>query len=79
MTELANKPYVVARTADGTPIGASVTNINVVIIKNGQRTLVPIPEPGTKVPVYEQSTGNYLIIENKKGKVTVTTSETADV
>ena len=79
VTELANKPYVVARTADGNPIGAAVTNINVILIKNGQRTLVPIPEPGVKVPVYEQSTGNYLIIENKNGKVTVTTSETANV
>jgi len=75
-TELSAKPYVVAHTADGNPIGASITNSNVIIIKDGKRTAVKIPEHGTEIPVHETSTDTYLIIKNDNGKISITTSET---
>ena len=80
ITDLSNRPLVVARTADGTPIGASVTQSNVVLIKNGKRTAIPIPERGNSTPVRESSTDTFLIIHtDKNGKVSITTSETPDL
>ncbi len=79
-TDLSNRALVVARTADGTPIGASVTQANVVLIKNGKRTAIPIPERGNSIPVRESSTDTFLIIHtDKNGKVSITTSETPDL
>lgn len=78
-TELKNKILVVARTADGNPIGATVTNSNVIVFKNRKQTSIPIPKPDTTIPILETSTNTYLIIHNNKGKITITTSETPDL
>ncbi len=79
VTELGHKPLVVATTADGNPIGASITNVNVILYKAGKRTAVPIPKDGTTIPVHESSTNTFLIIENKNGKISITTSESPDL
>ncbi|MGN0031024.1 MAG: hypothetical protein ACI37Q_03620 [Candidatus Gastranaerophilaceae bacterium] len=78
-TNLTNRPLVVARTASGTPIGASVTNSNVIIIKDGKRTLIPIPKSGTSETIFETSTNTFLIIKNDNGKVSIVTSETPEL
>ena len=78
-TELGQRPLVVARTAEGNPIGASVTNSNVVVIKDGKRTTIPIPEVGETIPIHETSTDTYLIVKNENGKVSITTSETPEL
>ena len=78
-TELTNRTLVVARTAEGNPIGASVTNTNVIVIKDGKHTAIPIPETGDTIPIYETSTDTYLIIANNSGKISITTSITPDL
>lgn len=78
-TNLTNRPLVVARTASGEPIGASVTNSNVIIIKDGKRTPIPIPKSGTTEPILETSTNTFLIIKNDNGKVSIVTSETPEL
>jgi hypothetical protein len=70
---------IVARTAEGNPIGASVTNSNVILIKDGKRTAIPIPKVGETIPIHETSTDTYLIVKNENGKVSITTSETPDL
>ena len=78
-TELGRRPLVVARTAEGNPIGATVTNSNVVIIKDGKHTAIPIPEAGETIPIHETSTDTFLIVKNENGKVSITTSETPEL
>lgn len=78
-TELSNKAMVVARTAEGTPIGASVTQSNVIIKKDGKYTTIPIPKNGATEAILERSTETFLIIKNDNGKISITTSETPDL
>lgn len=78
-TNLTNSPSVVAHTADGAPIRASVTQSNVVIIKNGKYSPIKIPKPGTSEAILETSTDTFLIIKNDNGKVSIVTSETPEL
>lgn len=78
-TNLTNSPSVVAHTADGAPIRASVTQSNVVIIKNGKYTPIEIPKSGTSEAILETSTDTFLIIKNDNGKVSIVTSETPEL
>ena len=78
-TELTNHPAIVAHTADGSPIRASVTQRNVVIVKNGKYIPIEIPKSGTIEPILEKSTDTFLIIKNDNGKVSIVTSESPDL
>ena len=78
-TELTNRPLIVARTVEGNPIGASITNTNVIVIKDGKRTAIPIPKIGDTMPIHETSTDTYLIVKNDNGKIFITTSKTPDL
>ena len=79
-TELSRgKTFVVARTAEGNAIGATITNSNVVIKKDGKYTNIPIPKNGEIVPIFETSTDTFLIIKNDDGKISIVTSETEEL
>lgn len=78
-TELSNKAVIVAYTAEGSPIGASITQSNVIIKKNGKYTPIPIPDNGTYQAILEKSTNTFLVIKNDNGKVSITTSETPNL
>ena len=79
-TELSmGKTFVVARTAEGNAIGATITNSNVVIKKDGKYTNIPIPKNGENVPIFETSTDTFLIIKNDNGKISIVTSATEEL
>jgi len=77
--ELTNRPIAVSKTADGNLIKASVTQSNVIIVKDGKYTRVPIPENGAAESILEKSTDTFLIIKNDNGKVSITKSDTPDL
>lgn len=78
-TVLTNTPSVITHTAEGKPIRATITQSNVVIIKNGKYIPIEIPKSGTSEAIRETSTGTFLIIKNDSGKVSIVTSETPDL
>ncbi len=79
-TELSKgKTLVVAHTAEGNAIGATITNVNVIIKKDGKYTNIPIPKNGENVPILETSTDTFLIIKNDNGKISIVTSETEEL
>lgn len=74
------KTFVIARTTDGIPIGATVTQSNVIIKKSGKYVSIDIPKRGSYEAIQENSSGNFLIVKtDMNGKVSVVTSETPEL
>lgn len=74
------KTFVVTRTVDGVPIGATVTQSSVIIKKSGKYVTIDIPPKGGYEAVRESSSDTFLIIKtDNNGKVSVVTSETPEL
>jgi len=73
--ELSLNPTIVAHTADGSPIRAMISNIDVVINKNGTLKFIPRPKQGCYITAKETSTDNFIIIKNENGKISTYTTD----
>lgn len=74
------KTFVVTRTVDGVPIGATVTQSSVVIKKSGKSVAIAIPPKGGYEAVLESSSNTFLIVKtDNNGKISIVTSETPEL
>ena len=74
------KTFVVTRTVDDVPIGATVTQSSVVIKKLGKSVAIAIPPKGGYEAVLESSSNTFLIVKtDNNGKVSIVTSETPEL